>query len=31
MLDLHPRKVSYLWVAGTERLADGLDGVEGFL
>jgi RNA polymerase sigma factor (sigma-70 family) len=31
MLDLHPRKVSYLWVAGTQRLADDLDGVEGFL
>ena len=30
MLGLHPRKVSYLWVAGTERLADDLDGVEGF-
>jgi RNA polymerase sigma factor (sigma-70 family) len=31
MLDLHPRKVSYLWVAGTERLADDLEGVAGFL
>jgi RNA polymerase sigma factor (sigma-70 family) len=31
VLGLHPRKVSYLWVAGTERLADDLDGVEGFL
>ena len=31
MLDLHPRKVSYLWVSGTQRLADDLDGVEGFL
>jgi RNA polymerase sigma factor (sigma-70 family) len=31
MLDLHPRKVSYLWVAGTDRLADELDGVDGFL
>jgi RNA polymerase sigma factor (sigma-70 family) len=31
MLGLHPRKVSYLWVAGTERLADELEGVEGFL
>ena len=31
MLDLHPRKVSYLWVAGTERLADDLDGVAGLL
>jgi RNA polymerase sigma factor (sigma-70 family) len=31
MLDLHPRKVSYLWVAGTDRLADDLGGVAGFL
>ena len=31
MLDLHPRKVSYLWVAGTDRLADDLDGMDGFL
>jgi RNA polymerase sigma factor (sigma-70 family) len=31
MLGLHPRKVSYLWVAGTERLADDLEGVAGFL
>jgi RNA polymerase sigma factor (sigma-70 family) len=31
LLDLHPRKVSYLWVAGTERLADDLEGVERFL
>jgi RNA polymerase sigma factor (sigma-70 family) len=31
MLGLHPRKVSYLWIGGTERLADELDGVEGFL
>lgn len=23
-LDLHPRKVSYLWIAATEELADGL-------
>jgi RNA polymerase sigma factor (sigma-70 family) len=30
VLGLHPRKVSYLWVAGTDRLADHLDGVEGF-
>jgi RNA polymerase sigma factor (sigma-70 family) len=30
MLDLHPRKVSYLWIASTERLADHLDGVDGF-
>lgn len=25
VLDLHPRKVSYLWVAATEKLAEGLD------
>jgi RNA polymerase sigma factor (sigma-70 family) len=25
VLDLHPRKVSYLWVAATERLTEGLD------
>jgi RNA polymerase sigma factor (sigma-70 family) len=31
MLGLHPRKVSYLWVAATDRLADDLDGVAGFL
>jgi RNA polymerase sigma factor (sigma-70 family) len=31
MLDLHPRKVSYLWVASIERLADYLDGMDGFL
>jgi RNA polymerase sigma factor (sigma-70 family) len=31
MLDLHPRKVSYLWIAGTDRLADELDGVQAFL
>jgi RNA polymerase sigma factor (sigma-70 family) len=31
MLDLHPRKVSYLWLAGTERLADELEGVQGLL
>ena len=30
VLGLHPRKVSYLWIASTERLADDLDGVEGF-
>lgn len=28
MLDLHPRKVSYLWVAATEKLAEQLDGME---
>ena len=26
VLDLHPRKVSYLWVAATEKLGEGLDG-----
>jgi RNA polymerase sigma factor (sigma-70 family) len=31
MLSLHPRKVSYLWIAATERLADDLDGAQGFL
>jgi RNA polymerase sigma factor (sigma-70 family) len=31
LLDLHPRKVSYLWVAGTDRLADELEGLAGFL
>ena len=30
-LGLHPRKVSYLWLAGTDKLADGLEGVEGLL
>jgi hypothetical protein len=30
VLGLHPRKVSYLWAAGTERLADHLGGAEGF-
>jgi RNA polymerase sigma factor (sigma-70 family) len=29
LLDLHPRKVSYLWVAATERLAEGLDAFVG--
>jgi RNA polymerase sigma factor (sigma-70 family) len=28
LLDLHPRKVSYLWIAATDRLADELDGAE---
>jgi RNA polymerase sigma factor (sigma-70 family) len=31
MLELHPRKVSYLWVASTDRLAEHLEGVAGFL
>jgi DNA-directed RNA polymerase specialized sigma24 family protein len=26
-LDLHPRKVSYLWVAATEKLAGELAGL----
>jgi RNA polymerase sigma factor (sigma-70 family) len=30
MLNLHPRKVSYLWVSSIHRLADDLDGVGGF-
>jgi len=30
VLGLHPRKVSYLWVAGTERLADEMEGLAGF-
>jgi RNA polymerase sigma factor (sigma-70 family) len=25
LLDLHPRKVSYLWIAATEKLSDALD------
>jgi RNA polymerase sigma factor (sigma-70 family) len=25
LLDLHPRKVSYLWMAATEKLGDGLE------
>ena len=24
-LELHPRKVSYLWIAATEKLGEGLD------
>ena len=31
LLGLHPRKVSYLWVAATERLAEWLDGLDEFL
>jgi RNA polymerase sigma factor (sigma-70 family) len=27
VLGLHPRKVSYLWVAATEKLGEGLDAV----
>jgi RNA polymerase sigma factor (sigma-70 family) len=30
LLGLHPRKVSYLWVAATDRLARALTGVEDF-
>jgi len=29
LLELHPRKVSYLWISATEKLADGVDGIEG--
>jgi RNA polymerase sigma factor (sigma-70 family) len=28
LLGIHPRKVSYLWVAATERLAEWLDGLD---
>ena len=31
LLNLQPRKVSYLWVAATEKLADGLANIEGML
>ncbi len=31
LLGLHPRKVSYLWVAATEQLAEWLDGLDEFL
>ncbi len=31
LLGLHPRKVSYLWVAATEQLAEWLDGLPEFL
>jgi RNA polymerase sigma factor (sigma-70 family) len=31
LLGLHPRKVSYLWVAATERLSERLSGAEGLL
>jgi RNA polymerase sigma factor (sigma-70 family) len=27
LLGLHPRKVSYLWIGGTEKLADVLEGL----
>jgi DNA-directed RNA polymerase specialized sigma24 family protein len=26
VLDLHPRKVSHLWIAATDKLADGVRG-----
>jgi RNA polymerase sigma factor (sigma-70 family) len=29
LLGLHPRKVSYLWIAATDKLADGLPEAEG--
>jgi RNA polymerase sigma factor (sigma-70 family) len=31
LLGLHPRKVSYLWVAATEKLAGGLSGTGAFV
>jgi RNA polymerase sigma factor (sigma-70 family) len=31
VLGIHPRKVSYLWVAATEQLAEWLDGLDEFL
>jgi RNA polymerase sigma factor (sigma-70 family) len=31
LLGLHPRKVSYLWVAATERLAEWLEGLDELL
>jgi RNA polymerase sigma factor (sigma-70 family) len=31
ILGMHPRKVSYLWVAATERLAESLDGLDTLL
>jgi RNA polymerase sigma factor (sigma-70 family) len=31
VLGLHPRKVSYLWVAATERLAEWLEGLDELL
>ena len=30
ILELHPRKVSYLWIAATENLAGELGQVGGF-
>ncbi len=31
LLGLHPRKVSYLWIAATERLAEWLEGLDEML
>ena len=31
LLGLHPRKVSYLWIAATESLAEWLDGLDELL
>ena len=31
LLGMHPRKVSYLWVAATERLAEWLEGLDELL
>jgi DNA-directed RNA polymerase specialized sigma24 family protein len=31
LLGMHPRKVSYLWIAATERLAEWLDGLDELL
>jgi RNA polymerase sigma factor (sigma-70 family) len=31
VLGMHPRKVSYLWVAATEQLADWLEGLDELL
>jgi RNA polymerase sigma factor (sigma-70 family) len=31
ILNLHPRKVSHLWIAGTDKLADRLEGLNEML
>ena len=31
LLGMHPRKVSYLWIAATERLAEWLEGLDELL
>jgi RNA polymerase sigma factor (sigma-70 family) len=31
LLGMHPRKVSYLWIAATERLAEWLEGLDEML